>query len=66
MSKENLTPAKTYFKWELAELYGVSMDQLDTWNKKYLEDLKRLGYVETQKRYTIAQVQLLFEKLGRP
>jgi hypothetical protein len=66
MMSEQKAPVKTYFKWEFAELYGVSMDQLDTWNKLYEDDLKRLDYKPTQKRYTIAQVELLFNKLGRP
>lgn len=65
-NEEKQTPAKAYWKGELAALYNVSEDQLRSWIEMHLKDLKKVGYKTTQKRLTVAQVELIFAKLGRP
>lgn len=60
---------KTYSKSELAAMYGVHRNTfVSRWLVPYLERLRALGYKDTQKLLTPAQVGFLFsdEALGEP
>ena len=51
-------------KSELAILTGVSRSTLHLWmNVRYFEELKKLGYIKTQKILLPLQVKFLFERL---
>ena len=51
-------------KCELAILAGVSGSTLQTWmNRRYYEELKKLGYTKKQRILLPAQVAFLFERL---
>lgn len=72
MSKEQTPPGesaiRSYTKAELARLYNVSPDTLSRWLSRYESALKKLGYRNDQKIFTVAQVKYLFQDtaLGRP
>jgi len=58
---------RKYTKSELAELYKISTKTLATWVKKACEeDLKRIGYIKTQKYYSSTQVRIIIKHLGTP
>jgi transposase len=53
---------KPYTVLELAKLYGVSDRTMKKWIKPFEKEIgKKIGYF-----YTIAQVKIIFEKLGMP
>lgn len=55
---------KCVTKFELAVLAGVSCCTLQTWcNRRYYEELKKLGYRKNQRILLPAQVKFLFERL---
>lgn len=68
MNKTQDTPVKiqSYTKKELAVLYNISWKVLNQWEKPFRKELKALGWRPHQQRYTIKQVELLFNKLGNP
>lgn len=62
-----MTKKKNISKSELADQYGVSPDQLDRWLKMWEEDLiSKFRYVRNQKILTPAQLDFIYEKIGRP
>lgn len=62
-----MTKKKNVSKSELAEQYGVSPDQLDRWLKMWEEDLiAKFKYARNQKILTPAQLDFIYEKIGRP
>lgn len=51
-------------KCELAILAGVSSSTLQNWtNRRYYDELKKLGYYKNQKLLLPCQVKFLFERL---
>ena len=63
---EKLAKIRTYYKYELTKLYGVS---IKTFMKKLnfvYFDLEDAGYTKTQKIFTLKQTQIIFECLGHP
>ena len=61
MKKQQIT-LKPYTVLELARMYEVSDRTLKKWLKPFEEEVgKKNGYF-----YTIAQVKIIFEKLGMP
>jgi hypothetical protein len=51
-------------KSELAILAGVSCSTLQTWmNRRYFEELKKLGYSKKKRILLPLQVKFLFERL---
>lgn len=62
-----MTKKRTISKSELADQYGISPDQLDRWLKMLEDDLKkRFQYKRSQKILTPAQLDFIYEKIGRP
>jgi len=58
----NSIKLKPYTVLELARLYGVSDRTMKKWIKPFETEIgSKVGYF-----YTIAQVKLIFEKLGMP
>lgn len=58
----NTIRLKPYTVLELAKLYSVSDRTMKKWIKPFEEEVeKKIGYF-----YTIAQVKIIFEKLGMP
>ena len=58
----NSIQIKPYTVLELARLYGVSDRTIKKWIKPFEQEIgKKIGYF-----YTIAQVKIIFEKLGLP
>jgi transposase len=66
MKTETQIQLKAYSQTEMANHYGVSKFTLRKWIQPFLEELKKIGWVPHQQIYTIAQVQLIWDKLGRP
>jgi hypothetical protein len=62
-----LAPLKSYYKWELAELYEIAPNVFGRWIKRFEKELKKLfSYKTESKILTIAEVEYLFSRLGRP
>lgn len=57
---------KAYSKSELAKLYKISTETLTVWLRPWLKDLRKMGYSDLQRIFTIKQVEFIFDKLGRP
>lgn len=58
----NTIKLKPYTVLELAKLYSVSDRTMKKWIKPFEKEVgKKIGYF-----YTIAQVKIIFEKLGMP
>lgn len=58
----NSTQIKPHTILELAKLYGVSDRTMKKWLKPFEPEIgNKIGYF-----YTIAQVKIIFEKLGTP
>ena len=62
----NETAVSPKSKSELAGQYRVSVDTFMSWLLPFEKDMKKLGYRRKQKILTIAQVRLVYEKLGTP
>jgi len=58
----------TYFKYELAELYGISKPTLNRWLEKKIgqEKLTEIGIGKYTKLFSIEQMEIIFKKLGKP
>ena len=64
MTETAVNPYRCVTKSELAELCGVSCSTLQTWlNRRYYEDLKKLGYNKKQRILLPCLVKFLFERL---
>jgi hypothetical protein len=63
---ESKVPVKAYTGKELQTMYNITGDMWLTWRRPLLPALRKLGYRDNQQVYTIAQVELIFERLGRP
>ena len=57
-----MSEVKAYSYKELAALYNVSYKTIRVWIKPFKSELGNY----TGKRFTIAQVQLIFNKIGNP
>jgi hypothetical protein len=54
-----------YTKNEIANMMQIDVKTLAYYcNIRYINELKKVGYIKTQKKFTPAQVKLLREKLG--
>jgi hypothetical protein len=54
-------PIEAYNKTEVAGLYGISIDTLNAWTA----DIQEFGEYRGR-RFTLRQVELIFEHCGRP
>jgi hypothetical protein len=54
-------PVDTYNKTQVAAFYNISTDTLNAWT----EEIKELGNYRG-KRYTLKQVEMIFEHCGYP
>ncbi len=59
-------PRKSYYKCELARLYGCSPRTLSAWINRWPKEFARTGYRKSDKQLTPRQVRLLFELIGEP
>lgn len=59
-------PRKTYYKCELARLYGCSLRTLSNWINRWPREFARTGYRKSDKQLTPRQVRLLFSLVGEP
>lgn len=57
---------KFYYKYELAELYGVHLNTLCSILKRHEEEFMKVGYNKNQKTLSPLQVQKLFDLIGEP
>jgi hypothetical protein len=57
-----MSEIKAYSKMELVNLYGVSYKTFCAWLKPFKNEIGEYN----GKRYTIAQVQIIFNKIGTP
>ena len=64
--EERQVMVRAYFKYELAELYGISMPTLLSFIKPFLADFEAIGYSKSMKILTPKMVSLLFDRVGRP
>jgi len=61
-TSEHSVALKPYSTKELTELYGISRRTFNTWLTPFKEEVgTKFG-----RYYTVAQVQLIFKKLGWP
>jgi len=52
-------------KYQIADILNVDIKTLANYcNRKYYEELKKLDYNKSQKKFTPAQVSFLKQKLG--
>ena len=59
---KNSIPIKPYTVLELARLYGISDRTMKKWLRPFESEVgEKLGYF-----YNIAQVKIIFKKLGTP
>jgi len=63
---ETQAPIQTYSTKQLEKLYKVGPKTFRKWRQPFVKELKKLGWQPGSQLYTVAQVKLLFEKLGRP
>jgi len=64
MAEPTDNPYRCITKSELAEKCGVSCSTLQTWmNRRYFEELKKLGYNKKQRILLPPLVKFLFERL---
>ena len=64
--EEKLAKIRPYYKYELTELYEIS---IKTFIKRivYIEnELEKIGYNKTQKIFSLKQTEIIFEHLGHP
>ena len=62
MKISEVTDVKPYSTKELSNIYGVSDKTLRKWMKPFEESIgKKQGHY-----YTVAQVEIIFSKLGMP
>ena len=61
-----MTETKTiYYKYEVADLIGVSKSTVKRWlNKRYFKELEKIGYERYQKYVTGEQLEFLKKKLS--
>lgn len=59
-------PRKSYYKRELARLYGCSPRTLSAWINRWPREFARTGYRKSDKQLTPRQVHLLFDLIGEP
>ena len=64
--EERQVAVRAYFKYELAELYGISMPTLLSFIKPFSADFEAIGYSKGMKILTPKMVALLFDRVGRP
>lgn len=57
---------KSYYKCELARLYGCSPRTLSAWINRWPREFARTGYRKSDKQLTPRQVRLLFSLVGEP
>lgn len=58
----NLVPIRAYTHKQLAALYGISWPTLAKWMEPYRGQIgKKVGHF-----YTIKQVEIIFQLVGRP
>ena len=57
---------KALWKWEIAAMYGVSVECFRNWLKPHLEALYEIGYTKRTKMLTPRMVEKVFELLGNP
>ena len=64
--EDKLAKIRPYYKYELTELYEVS---IKTFMKRlvYIEsELEKFGYSKSQKIFSLKQTEIIFEYLGHP
>ena len=61
--EEHQIPIRAYFKYELAEIYGVSMPTFIKWLNMHLPDLEALGYHKRMQKLTPRMVRVLVERV---
>ena len=66
LDQEAPVKVKAYYKYELAELYGVCTKTFAAWIHMYLDELESLGYTKHTKLLRPEIVRFLFERLGEP
>lgn len=53
-------------KSEIASEYGISINTFKKWIKPFIADLEAVNYNREAKILTPAQVDVIYEKLGKP
>ncbi len=66
LDDDRRVPVKSYTGKELQDLYNITMDTWTEWKRPLERELKKLGYRRNQRVYTVKQVELIFDRLGRP
>ena len=64
--EEQTVPIRPYYKYELANLYGVCLPTLLNFIAPHLPAFEALGYRKNTKILTPKMVELLFKKVGKP
>jgi len=64
--KNKLAKIRPYYKYELTELYEISIKTLMKRIILVEDDLKEYGYSKTQKIFSLKQTEIIFEQLGHP
>ena len=62
MTEETETPVRAYDKWQLSKLYGVGAKTFNKWIEPFTAEIGK----QRGKKYTPAQVKIIFTKLGTP
>ena len=57
---------RSYKKWQLAEIYGVTIHTLNNWLRAFPDELKSQIGDYVGRMYTPRQVDLIFKHLGPP
>lgn len=60
---ESNIPIRAYFKYELAEIYGVSMPTFIKWLNMHLPELEAIGYHKRMQKLTPRMVKVLVERV---
>lgn len=61
-NQDKETPIQAYSKWTLRQMYGIGDKAFNEWIKPFEEDIGK----QRGRKYTPAQVKIIFEKLGTP
>jgi hypothetical protein len=64
--EEKLAKIRPYYKYELTELYGLS---IKTFMKHLIpieSELEEVGYTKNQKIFSLKQTEIIFENFGHP
>lgn len=61
--EEPQIPIRAYFKYELAEIYWVSMPTFIKWLNMHLPELEALGYQKRMQKLTPRMVRVLVYKI---